>query len=555
MTTLTTNPDGSLVLDITYGPLAGQSQTYPADDLPMATNWLQAYQSQHGTPDPVLIQPNTPTQSEDLFNAGTMLSNVPSSAYAYGQDVAYPFMHPIEATQATANLGAGIGLLGQQEMFHMRTPANQNNPQGGTLSFPQTEFPKLLGNHISQRYGSWEKALKTLETDPVGVLGDLSAFLTGGAMIAPRAGGISRMMADAGKATDPLQAVSTPFKAATAGVLNIPPVGKGVQELAENSLLRAIKFSPQMKNEQRRSMVRTLLEEDLRLTRKGLDKLVNTMSYIGQEIDALIQSSKGTVSANVVLNVMEEAQQKLGGFREGAETNLHKAALWIKQQKNYFEKQGFDQVTAAELQQWKTDLYRQIYEDARNQKSQHYKTVIGEGSAQSAKQAIEELIPEIKDPNKRYGSLAEVLPLFEAAVNKAENKSLTSLTQKLMIAGGVTTDILGPTGGKAGATAVAITGVSNMVKPHMVQYLLALKNAGISDIWINNIVLPSLPEIYGITRQTAFEVGKFTQAVEEAINQSPEQTPVEAFNDQARQGLGTNLERNPLAGMGAGMPF
>jgi hypothetical protein len=122
---------------------------------------------------------------------GTTLSNLPGSAGRAALDIVTPIMHPIDTAE---NLGA----LGKGVMQKLRIL------QGTDYE----KYPEAVGQFFAQRYGGVDKALHTLETDPVGMLLDASTVLSGGETLLARApGALGKAGEIAGKtarAIDPL---------------------------------------------------------------------------------------------------------------------------------------------------------------------------------------------------------------------------------------------------------------------------------------------------------------------------------------------------------------
>ena len=69
-----------------------------------------------------------------------------------------------------------------------------------------------MGKFFADRYGGFENARHTLETDPVGMAGDLSAVLSGGETVLGRlpgaVGKVGEVAGDIGRATDPMRAAA-----------------------------------------------------------------------------------------------------------------------------------------------------------------------------------------------------------------------------------------------------------------------------------------------------------------------------------------------------------
>jgi len=121
------------------------------------------------------------------------LSNVPSSAYQFGSDVAQVVTNPVQTLDAIGNLGLGLIALAVPDAYQEE---KLNKPQEAAIA---------VGQYISDRYGSVDKAQEALRTDPVGVLADVSGILLGGGYLATKAGlKAGQVATKAGIATDPL---------------------------------------------------------------------------------------------------------------------------------------------------------------------------------------------------------------------------------------------------------------------------------------------------------------------------------------------------------------
>lgn len=117
------------------------------------------------------------------------VSNIPSSLAHNAEALVQPILHPIDTVK---NLGMlGMGLIAKF------LPGK----------YDAEKYADALGQMMVERYGSEEGWKKTLATDPVGVLADLSMFLTGGATAAakvPMLAGAAGKVAKVGQAIDPL---------------------------------------------------------------------------------------------------------------------------------------------------------------------------------------------------------------------------------------------------------------------------------------------------------------------------------------------------------------
>lgn len=127
--------------------------------------------------------------------AKTAITNIPSSAYRFGHDIAQPFMHPVDTATNLKNVGQGV------------------LEKTGIISGDDHEkYADAVGKFFVDRYGSAENVKKTLANDPVGIAADLSMFLTGGGSALARAPGtmgkIGEAAAIAGDITNPLKVAS-----------------------------------------------------------------------------------------------------------------------------------------------------------------------------------------------------------------------------------------------------------------------------------------------------------------------------------------------------------
>jgi hypothetical protein len=147
--------------------------------------------------------PSAPTSSFDYVNPtiSKAVSNIPGSAAQFGKNLVQPFLHPIDTAESIKNLGMGV------------------LEKTGILSGKDHEkYADAVGQFVKDRYGSLDKARKTLEEDPVGMAGDVSMLFTGGGSMAARlpgmAGRIGEVARTVGSTIDPLNAVTPVARAA-----------------------------------------------------------------------------------------------------------------------------------------------------------------------------------------------------------------------------------------------------------------------------------------------------------------------------------------------------
>jgi hypothetical protein len=112
-----------------------------------------------------------------------------------GKAIVHPFRHPIDTAQSLGRLFAGAGskIVGAAD-------AASEAVGGPDLQSPErkayAEAPlNAVGGFIKDRYGSVEALKKTLATDPVGAMADVSLVLTGGAALPGRVGQVAKTAA------------------------------------------------------------------------------------------------------------------------------------------------------------------------------------------------------------------------------------------------------------------------------------------------------------------------------------------------------------------------
>ena len=133
---------------------------------------------------------------------GQAVRNLPSSAGNFVSGIAQAVAHPIDTTSSLLDIGSGtilnIAPKSISNFFQRLNPTDFDRVVNAANS---------AGGHFKERYGSIEGIKKSLATDPVGVAGDLSTLFTGGASIAPRAGGIAAGLTKAANVTNPVNAL------------------------------------------------------------------------------------------------------------------------------------------------------------------------------------------------------------------------------------------------------------------------------------------------------------------------------------------------------------
>jgi len=151
------------------------------------------------------------------------VSNIIPSTVGLVKNVASAAMHPIDTASSIVDVAAG-GL--------------QNALPKGVVDYINTKFPSesaeearakadAVGKFYVDRYGSVEGFKKALGKDPAGVMADVATVLSGGAVLASKAGltRTGEMLSSASKAVDPL------YQTVRAAESAVKPLGHAVSEI------------------------------------------------------------------------------------------------------------------------------------------------------------------------------------------------------------------------------------------------------------------------------------------------------------------------------------
>jgi hypothetical protein len=158
---------------------------------------------------------------------GQAISNFGPSAAKFGGDIVDMVTSPVETGESLYNLSLGAA----QKLI-------PDSWTGGPMG--KEKYADAMGDFFSKRYGGEDEIKRTLATDPVGVLADFSAFLTGGAMLAAKVPMIAGKAAQLAKNIPGAAAVGNvvgkiPGVAAAAESVGnaAPTVGSGIARGAE----------------------------------------------------------------------------------------------------------------------------------------------------------------------------------------------------------------------------------------------------------------------------------------------------------------------------------
>lgn len=141
------------------------------------------------------LQLGPAVQQPTTFDAMNLISNLGPSGLQYVQDIATPFIHPIDTARGIGTLASGYSQLAKSSLTGQEVPSNEN-----------VDAARAVNQFMSNRYGGKQQFLNTLENDPVGVLGDVSSLFTmgGGLLGKTKLASEANLVSKTGKMLDPV---------------------------------------------------------------------------------------------------------------------------------------------------------------------------------------------------------------------------------------------------------------------------------------------------------------------------------------------------------------
>lgn len=161
-------------------------------------------------------------QDDGKFSFGSLMGNIIPSAGRFIGGIAEAVTNPMDTLKGLGQIGAGAF----QSIPGIREAYDRNVTEKGKPILEQNRQAfQNIKTFFSDRYGSPEKAIASLEEDPVGVAADLSILLMGGGSLLK-----SAKLGKLATATEPITAASRTLKTI------IKPITKGTTLLGKESL-------------------------------------------------------------------------------------------------------------------------------------------------------------------------------------------------------------------------------------------------------------------------------------------------------------------------------
>lgn len=171
--------------------------------------------------------PPTPSMGmgDVAFNAAI---NLPKSAVKYGSDIVHAITNPVSTLGSLLDVGAGALQNALPKPVVDFVNSFSSDPQAAQRA---VQAANAVGGEYAKNYGTIEGFKRHLAADPVAVMGDVSALLTGGGSVATKVPGIigraGETVANFGRAIEPLNLATTTVSntAKLAEMLGSPTLG------------------------------------------------------------------------------------------------------------------------------------------------------------------------------------------------------------------------------------------------------------------------------------------------------------------------------------------
>lgn len=360
------------------------------------------------------------------------VKNLPSSAKDYFGGMYNALIHPINTAKSVGHLFAG----GVQKL----TPGVQEDEK----------YADTFVNILKDRYGNVENFKKTVAKDPVGVLSDVSMVFTGVGGAARAVGTVGKMetVANAGKTIAKVGAGMEPtsmlMKAGAAPYKLVP-------EAAVNKMYRsASKFSTTIPTKQRAEMAQLALDKGIMPTRSGVVKATSMID----DLDSIITSK---IDEAATTGQKINSSELFGGFDKlmdeyvlsGKPTANRAQISNIKKQiKKELAAAGKDTLSPQEAQKLKQRIYKDLDSWYSKVKNSSASVNAQKLVAKNAKEALEEIIPEIKSLNQKEGALIELRDAIERSASRISNRDIMGISVPMKgsmgaLVGGVKGSVIG----------------------------------------------------------------------------------------------------------------
>ena len=400
------------------------------------------------------------------FDAEKMVREIPGSALQLMKDMSFPIRHPIQTVKGmTSIVRGGVDKL--------------QSEQGDLPTQNEQAFDAML-DFYGDRFGSVDALKNTAMNDPVGILSDISGIATLGTSSLPkitgRAGKVVETLNKTAKAVDPMNLA--------ANVIRLP-LGKLIpKDLPVKQMNSAVKWNTTTPMKIRNSLAQSMLEEGIQPTLPGMRKAWKVIDDMQEGLTKLIEESTNsgvTIPREKVFKYIRDAKKKAAEGGNPA-NELKQIDKFVDDLETTWFEYDLPDFTPTKIQRFKQDLYELVGDDKWARTTARGTDAARMATARSARQIIEDLVPEARAMNRREGKMIALTDSLEQKAARIENTNNIPLGAPINVGAGT---YLGNLLGMPEAGAAAGVGLSLMDLPknkaRLAQRMYNLQNSGLLD--------------------------------------------------------------------------
>ena len=346
--------------------------------------------------------------------------NIPDSSKKFAGDIYKTVTNPIDTLKGISNLAesaSGSSVLEQQALSDIGVPKNEDKTGNALREF------------LKERYGTIDNLKNTISKDPIGVLVDASTILLPIGKTLETAG-ISSKIGTIEKTGSAIEKIGQSIDPITATKKVIGKIPKLIPENVPSKLYQsAAKFSTVLSQKQRMSITNTALENRIMPTVKGLDKVRNSIDSLNTKISDLIDTADKNNRKIPIGNLFNDFKKLYNEANlSGEPISSRKAITNIKNQiETINESLGKKELLPSEIQTLKKNIYQETENFYSKMMDRPFKIKAKQLIARNAKESLEKIFPEIKQLNKKEGSLIELRNELEKSANRITNRDIFSI--------------------------------------------------------------------------------------------------------------------------------
>jgi len=299
---------------------------------------------------------------------------------------------------------------------------------------------------LEKTYGSYEGFKEAIAKDPARIMTDISTLLVPTAKIAegaalaaklPAVAKVAEKVARGAALTEPITAAATTAKQVVKTTSKL--TGKAFPSLTPTGLFEsATKMSTKIPQKERVRLANVALESGIMPTMKGLNKIDDKIAKIDNTIADMIDKAD-TTGKKMPLGKLFKEFKKLKEERLLSTKAKEGVRAINKIRKSMLEanaKIGRGKLTPKEVQTLKKTVYKDLQGAYENIKNSTASIKAQKAVARSAKEYLEELLPEIKQLNKTDSDLIKLRSALEAPASRIRNHQLMGIGSGIKIGTG-----------------------------------------------------------------------------------------------------------------------